>query len=200
MYCSGLLNRYVKCVLRMRRECPERFPRYRLQRKPLVSDPDMHHVTCVTHMPWCMSSLLTCGGGENVPSISGACATRNITYLARNPWAVPSVDPSANNVNTLRTTISDVFISWLVQYIIDLTYWLGLSCGNACMLCGNLNFMQYYFMQWYWHCTGHYISCTWFVLSVAICPIIHLNLFYQAYVAANRHIHWIFEFCFIFVS
>ena len=28
---------------------------------PLVSDPDMHHGTCVTHVPWCMSGSLTCG-------------------------------------------------------------------------------------------------------------------------------------------
>ena len=42
------------------------FPRRRFQRKPLVSDPGMHHGTCVTHVPWCMSGSLTCGDGENV--------------------------------------------------------------------------------------------------------------------------------------
>ena len=50
------------------------FPIHRLQRKPLVSDPDMHHGTCVTHVPWCMSGSLTCGGGKNVPGIPSACA------------------------------------------------------------------------------------------------------------------------------
>ena len=50
------------------------FPTHRLHRKPLVSDPGMHHGTCVTHVPWCMSGTLTCGGGENVPGIPGACA------------------------------------------------------------------------------------------------------------------------------
>ena len=79
----GPLARYVFYGLRMRRECRERFPRYRLQRKPLVSDPGMHHDTCVTHVPWCMSGTLTRGGGENVPGIPGACATSNFTYLAR---------------------------------------------------------------------------------------------------------------------
>ena len=34
----------------------------------------MHHGTCVTHVPWCMSGLLNRGGGENVPGIPGACA------------------------------------------------------------------------------------------------------------------------------
>ena len=49
-------------------------PHRRLQRKSLVSDPGMHHGTCVTHVPWCMSGSLTRGGGENVPGIPGACA------------------------------------------------------------------------------------------------------------------------------
>ena len=34
----------------------------------------MHHGTCVTHVPWCMSGSLTRGDGENVPGIPGACA------------------------------------------------------------------------------------------------------------------------------
>ena len=78
----GPLSRY-NCGLRMRRGC---FPRHRFQRKPLVSDPGMHHGTCVTHVPWCMSGSLSPGGGENVPGIPGACATRNFTYLVRGPW------------------------------------------------------------------------------------------------------------------
>ena len=58
---------------------------------PRVSDPDMHHSTSVTHVPWCMSGSLTGGflwmyGWENVPGIPGACATRNFTCLVRGPW------------------------------------------------------------------------------------------------------------------
>ena len=70
----------------MRRECRERFPRHRLQRKPLISDPGMHHGTCVPHMPCCMSWSLTPSGRENAPGIPGACTTRNFTYLTRGPW------------------------------------------------------------------------------------------------------------------
>ena len=81
----GLLPDAHNCGLRMRRECREHFPRHRLQRKPLVSDPAMHHSTCVAHVPWCMSGSLARGGGENVLGIPGACATRNFTYLARGP-------------------------------------------------------------------------------------------------------------------
>ena len=50
------------------------FARRRFQRKLLVSDPGMHHGTCVTHMPWCMPGSPTCGDGENVPGIPGTCA------------------------------------------------------------------------------------------------------------------------------
>ena len=41
--CMGLLPDTQNCGLRMRRE---RFPCHWLQRKPLVSDPGMHHSTC----------------------------------------------------------------------------------------------------------------------------------------------------------
>ena len=60
--CHGPLTRYVNCVLRMRRDCWERFPRHQLQWKTQVSDPGMHHGTCVTHVPWCMPGSLFCGG------------------------------------------------------------------------------------------------------------------------------------------
>ena len=64
----GLLSDRQNCGLRMRRECRERFPRHRLQRKPLVSDPGMHRGSCVTHVPWCMSRSLTHGGGKTFPT------------------------------------------------------------------------------------------------------------------------------------
>ena len=53
--------------------CWERFsPLRRLLRKLLVSDPGMHHSTCVMHVQWCMSGSLTCGDGD--PGIPSACA------------------------------------------------------------------------------------------------------------------------------
>ena len=42
------------------------------------SDPDMQHGTCV-------AVSFKVDGGENVPGIPGACATRNFTYLVRSP-------------------------------------------------------------------------------------------------------------------
>ena len=46
----GLLPDPNYCGLRMRRECRERFPRHRGLAIP-----------CATHVPWCMSGLLTSG-------------------------------------------------------------------------------------------------------------------------------------------
>ena len=86
-----LLPDTQNCALRMRWECRERFPRHRLQSKPLLSDPGVHHGKCGTHVPHCMSGSLTRGGRENVLGIPGACATLNVTYLVRGPWCKPTV-------------------------------------------------------------------------------------------------------------
>ena len=78
-----------------------RYPKLRVAHAPgmpgtfspatAVSDPDTHHGTCVTHVPWCMSGSLTSGfllrrRWENVPGIPGTCATHDYTYLVRGPW------------------------------------------------------------------------------------------------------------------
>ena len=83
---NGPLTRYVQLQVAHAPGMPGRSPRHRLKWKPPVSDPGMHHGTCVTHVPWCMSGSLTGGGGENVPGIPGACTTRKFTYLVRGPW------------------------------------------------------------------------------------------------------------------
>ena len=78
---------------------------------PRISDP-----TCITARAWrtchdaCRDlylavSLAWISGGKNVPGISGACATRNFTYLVRDPccfWAY----------RWLRM----LFHAWLIQF------------------------------------------------------------------------------------
>ena len=59
-------------------------PRRRFQRKSPVSDPGMHHGTCVTHVPWCMSGSFTCGEGKRSRH-SRRMRIRNFVYLARGP-------------------------------------------------------------------------------------------------------------------
>ena len=58
------LTRYVKLRVEHTPGMPGTFSRHQLQRKTQVSDPGMHHGTCVTHVPWCMSGSLTCGVGK----------------------------------------------------------------------------------------------------------------------------------------
>ena len=50
------------------RKMPGTFSRHRLLRKPPVSDPDMHHGTYITQVPWCMSGTPNRGGGEKFPA------------------------------------------------------------------------------------------------------------------------------------
>ena len=69
----------------MRQEYRERFPRYRRLAIP----------TYITARAWRMcrdacrirylAVSFEVGGGENVPGIPGACATRNFTYLVIGP-------------------------------------------------------------------------------------------------------------------
>ena len=52
----GPLSRYAKLRVAHVPEMPGSF-----SPPPLVSDPDMHHGTCVTHVPWCTPGSLTNG-------------------------------------------------------------------------------------------------------------------------------------------
>ena len=80
-----LLPDTLNCALCIHRECLERIPSHRFQRKPIISNPGMHHGTCVAHVPWCMSGSLIRGSGEHVSDIPGA--TRDLTYLPRGLFA-----------------------------------------------------------------------------------------------------------------
>ena len=62
------------------------FPSHRVKRKPLVSDPGMHHGTCV-------NACAVMHGGIANPRWPGKRfpTTRNFTYLARGPWPLADV-------------------------------------------------------------------------------------------------------------
>ena len=103
------------------------FPRRRFQRKPLVSDPGMHHGTCVTHVPWCMSGSPTRGDRENVPGIPGACAptilriwqeahaqvyisyTYIYIYIARNSRLISVIIPVTTKLHITRHATLSLF-------------------------------------------------------------------------------------------
>ena len=88
-----------------------------------VSNPDMHHGTCVTHVPWCMPGSLTSGSlwsrwWGNVPVIPDACATRNFTHLVRGPWS-----------NLITVGIYPDMFSYLLLTKIVFIQWS--ECGEA---------------------------------------------------------------------
>ena len=77
---NGPLTRCVNLRVANAPGMPGTFSPPLTSKETLVSDPGMHHGTCVTHVPWYMSGSLS---HENVPDIPGAGATRNFTYLVK---------------------------------------------------------------------------------------------------------------------
>ena len=121
----GFLTDTQNCGLRMRRECREHFPRHRLQMKPLVSGPGIHHGTCVKHVPRCMSGSLTCDCGENVPGIPGACANHNFPYLVRSPWRYTEM--------LFVSSKGDLCLSFIITVLYITTRYMW-SCNNEAPL------------------------------------------------------------------
>ena len=112
-YQHGPLTRYVHLWVAHAPGMPGTFSRHRLERKPLDSDPGMHHGTCVTHVPWCMPGSLTRSEGENVPGISGARAARNFTYLAIGPCRHSIYGMCAGNALALGDAV--IILTMLMQ-------------------------------------------------------------------------------------
>ena len=82
------------------------------------------------HVPWYMPGSLTHGGWENVPGIPGACATRNVTYLAKGP--LPSKSSSGTDM---------IYMYLLVYLSFPLTH-LHLAphvCVNKIIIIGSDN-------------------------------------------------------------
>ena len=78
---------------------------------PRVSDSDMHHGMCVTHVPWCMLGLLTSGilwsrWRKNVPGIPGACATPNFAYLVRGPLNLRAIIHGSPTITWIKCIVS----------------------------------------------------------------------------------------------
>ena len=136
----------------MRQECGECFPCQWLQRKPLVSNPSMHHDTCVMHVPWCITGLLTHGGGENIPGSRGASLRLNFMYLSRSPLSEPMLtyqplSPVTFNWgnfmkgNPLITNVIWKLILWENKLIKHGTYYCSLGFNNDLKIIKNLLFL-----------------------------------------------------------
>ena len=112
----GPLTRYVNLQVAHASGMPETF-----SPPPRVSDLDMHHGTCVTHVPWCMPGSLA---GDFLWSRwrgkrsrhSRRMRTCNFTYLVRGPCLDIWLTHGNNNpcINTTQTTnvIKFIFNIW----------------------------------------------------------------------------------------
>ena len=85
LYCTGVYNEWASYQIRKIAYCAcagNVFPRRRLQRKPLVRDAGMHHVTCVMRHARAVMHV-----GFAYPrwrrKLSRRMRTRNFTYLVR---------------------------------------------------------------------------------------------------------------------
>ena len=103
-YCMGLLPN-KKCGLRMRRECRERFPRRRWLTIPIWFTVRAWRTCRDACRDRELAVFLEVGGGENVPGIPGACATRNFTYLVRGSLDNTNIQTQPNTVGNTKMTL-----------------------------------------------------------------------------------------------
>ena len=99
----------------MHRECRERFPRRRGLAIPTCITARASRDACRDRYPVVSFEI---GGGENVPGIPGACATRNFTYLVRGPYG--DIDPGRH---------------WLVAWWHQAITWTNVDLSSN-VLCG----------------------------------------------------------------
>ena len=73
----------------------------------------MHHGTCVTHVPWCMSGSIARGGGENVPAFPAHAQTSILRI-----WQEAHAKCFSQN--------DGVAVSTWMSYNISQNLWMGL--------------------------------------------------------------------------
>ena len=142
----------------------------------------MHHGTCVTHVPWCMSGSLTCGDGENVPGIPGACAP-----------AILRIWQEAHYISLRRMAWVILFWTTAPKHIRLREYLIGHShlCNISCMIFLVIYQGRYWFPIYMrtldfprvsWYLTGpfppvwksfHNIWYFWRSMSIFVASIAH---------------------------
>ena len=123
---QGPFARYVKLRVAHASWMPETF-----SPPPRISDPDVHHDTCVTYVPWCMPGSLTSGFLWNRWRGKRSRRMRNpqlyVSGKRPNVLSVPVMNPKALRVPVMND-FSKAYIDGLVQY-----------CSNSRARCAYLN-------------------------------------------------------------
>ena len=119
----GPLTSYVKLQVAHAPGMPGTFPRYRFQRKSPVSIPGMHHGTCVTHVPWCMSGSLIRDGGEKRSRHSRRMRNPQFNISGKRPIAVLIWYPADDDLEIGHLTLVAITVItvWVPYYIIQVT-------------------------------------------------------------------------------
>ena len=103
----------------------------------------MHHGTCVTHVPWCMSGSLTCGDGENVPGIPGACAPAILRIWQEAHADVLSIWPQVTHFHEISFKNQKFSFTKLHLKLSSAKYrpfWFSFNVINADYRCNNGRF------------------------------------------------------------
>ena len=124
---------------------------------PWVSDPDMHHGTCVTHVPWCMSGSLTSGF---LWSWLRGKRSRHSQRLCNPQFYVSGKRPMVVTEITKLCLCGGKYV-----------FWLGVVCFKCCKLnCwikmsyNRVTYQSMSFIWLGWHCYSAliiFIECTW---------------------------------------
>ena len=104
----GLLARYVKLRIANAAGMSGTF-----SPPPRVSDPDMHHSTCVMHVSWCMPGSLTCGF---LWSQWWGKRFRHYRRMRNRQFFVSGKRPMAHRITWVEVTCNISIVIWGLVY------------------------------------------------------------------------------------
>ena len=144
---------------------------------PRVSDPDMHHGTCVTHVPWCMPGSLTSSflwswwRGKTFPAFP-AHAQPAILRIWQEAHVLRchGVQWVADQICGLVCTLNADFFGWNAFFQVKM-YKFQLTFHWSLFLMVRLTITQLWLRKWLGggQATSHYLKQWWFCLMTHIC-------------------------------
>ena len=129
---NGPLARYVKLLVAHAPGMPGTF-----SASLRISDPDIHHGTCVTHVPWCMPGSLTSGF---LWSRWRGKRSRHFRRMRNQQFYVSGKRPMATNFRHRRTQsswdqecshYSDVIMNTMASQIIGISIVCSIFCSGV---------------------------------------------------------------------
>ena len=132
---------------------------------PLVSDPDMHHGTCVTHVPWCMSGLLTIGF---LWSRWRGKRSRHSRRMRNPQFYVSGKRPMKAQMSAIRLGYVEGHPSWWRHQMETFSALLALCSGNS-----PVNYSLFFAVNLYSIGLDQWI---WFPLEIILCFMLNCDI------------------------